>query len=110
MQYMLLIYEDEQVYGTDKDGPAIQEIVARHMAFSKELGSARVGGAGLKATSAATPCGPIRAPRRCTTDHLLKPRSSWADTTLSTFRIWTPPSQLRRSYPFCRTVPSKYAR
>jgi hypothetical protein len=54
MQYMLLIYENEQFYGPDKSGPAIQEIVARHMAFNKELGSSRVGGAGLKATSAAT--------------------------------------------------------
>jgi hypothetical protein len=54
MQYMLLIYENEQVYGSDKNGAAMQEIVAKHMAFSKELGSARVGGAGLKATRAAT--------------------------------------------------------
>ena len=54
MQYMLLIYEDEKIYGPDKKGPAIQEIVARHMEFNKELGAARVGGAGLKATSAAT--------------------------------------------------------
>jgi hypothetical protein len=54
MQYMLLIYEDERVYGPDKNSPAIQEIVARHMAFIKELGPARVSGAGLKATSAAT--------------------------------------------------------
>ncbi len=54
MQYMLLIYEDEKLYGPDKNGPAIQEIVAKHMAFNKELGSARVGGAGLKATAAAT--------------------------------------------------------
>ena len=54
MQYMLLIYEDEKVYGPDKNGPAIQEIVAKHIAFNKELGSARVGGAGLKATTAAT--------------------------------------------------------
>ena len=54
MQYMLLIYEDERVCGPDKAGPGIQEIVARHMAFNKELGAARVGGAGLKATSAAT--------------------------------------------------------
>ena len=30
MQYMLLIYEDEKVYGPDKNGPAIQEIVAKH--------------------------------------------------------------------------------
>ena len=54
MQYILLIYEDEKVYGPDKSGPAMQEIVAKHMAFSRELGSARIGGAGLKGTAAAT--------------------------------------------------------
>jgi hypothetical protein len=54
MQYMLLIYEDERIYGPEKSGPAMQEIVAKHMAFNKELGAARVGGAGLKSTSAAT--------------------------------------------------------
>ena len=54
MQYMLLIYEDERLYGPNKSGPAMQEIVAKHMAFNKELGARRVGGAGLQATSAAT--------------------------------------------------------
>jgi len=54
MQYMLLIYEDEQIYGPNKDGPAMQQIVAKHMAFGKEIGSARVSGAGLKGTAAAT--------------------------------------------------------
>jgi hypothetical protein len=54
MQYMLLIYEDEQIYGPDKNGPAVQEIVAKHMAFNKELGAKRVAGAGLKATATAT--------------------------------------------------------
>jgi hypothetical protein len=54
MQYMLLIYEDETVYGSDKSGPAMQEIVAKHKDFNVELGSARVGGAGLKATGMAT--------------------------------------------------------
>jgi hypothetical protein len=54
MKYMLLIYEDERVYGTDKNGPAIQEIIGKHMAFGKELGSKRVAGAGLEATPAAT--------------------------------------------------------
>ena len=38
MQYMLLIYEDEKVYGPDKNGPAIQEIVAKHMAFNRSWG------------------------------------------------------------------------
>ena len=54
MQYALFIYEDETLYGPDKNGPAIQEIVAKHMAFNRELGAARVGGAGLKGTNAAT--------------------------------------------------------
>ena len=54
MQYMLLIYEDERVYGTEKNGSAMQEIVSKHMAFGKEIGAARVGGAGLKSTSTAT--------------------------------------------------------
>jgi hypothetical protein len=38
MQYALFIYEDEALYGPDKNGPAIQEIVAKHMAFNRELG------------------------------------------------------------------------
>lgn len=54
MQYALMIYEDETVYGPDKNGPAVQEIVAKHMAFNRELGAARIWGAGLKGTSAAT--------------------------------------------------------
>ena len=54
MQYAMLIYDDEAIYGPDKSGPAMQAIVAKHMAFNQELGAARVGGAGLKATSAAT--------------------------------------------------------
>ena len=55
MQYMLLIYEDEQIYGGPvKDGPALQEMVAKHMAFVPTLGAARKGGAGLKGTASAT--------------------------------------------------------
>ena len=54
MKYMMLIYEDEQAFGPDKSGPGMKEIVAKHMAFSQELGAARLGGGGLKATSAAT--------------------------------------------------------
>jgi hypothetical protein len=51
MKYALLIYEDEAFYGADKAGLQIQEIVGKHMAFSRELGAKRVGGAGLKATT-----------------------------------------------------------
>ena len=54
MQYALFIYEDEALYGPEKNGPAIQEIVAKHMAFNREIGSARIGGAGLKGTMTAT--------------------------------------------------------
>lgn len=54
MQYMLMIYEDETVYGPDKSGPALQEMVQRHMAFARDLGATRIGGAGLKGTASAT--------------------------------------------------------
>jgi len=54
MQFMLLIYEDESIYGPGKNGPAMQQIVARHMAFNRELGGIRIGGAGLKSTTSAT--------------------------------------------------------
>ncbi len=54
MQYMLLIYEDEAIYGPGKDGAAMQQIVSRHIAFNRELGATRVAGAGLKGTSSAT--------------------------------------------------------
>lgn len=54
MQYALFIYEDESFYGPGKSGPALQELVARHMAFNRELGATRIGGAGLAATASAT--------------------------------------------------------
>lgn len=44
MQYALLLYEDESVYGPDKKGPAFQEIVASTWRFA--TGSGRHGGAG----------------------------------------------------------------
>jgi hypothetical protein len=52
MQYLLLIYEDESVYG-DKSGKAMQEVVPRHMKLVSELGAARLGGAGLHPTHTA---------------------------------------------------------
>jgi hypothetical protein len=54
VQFMLLIYEDESIYGPGKNGPAMPQIVAKHMAFNRELGGARIGGAGLKSTTSAT--------------------------------------------------------
>lgn len=54
MQYALLIYENEDAYGPGKDNAVFREIVAKHMTFSKALGAARVGGAGLKGSGNAT--------------------------------------------------------
>ena len=54
MKYALLIYEDENQYGPDKAGPRVQEVAARHMTFSQEIGAKRIGGAGLKGTATAT--------------------------------------------------------
>ncbi len=54
MQYALLIYEDESIYGPDKSGPGIETLFAQHAVFNRELGPIRIGGAGLKATSSAT--------------------------------------------------------
>jgi len=54
MQYALLIYEDESLYGPGKAGPKIQEIVGKHMAFNQDLGARRIGGSGLKGTATAT--------------------------------------------------------
>jgi hypothetical protein len=54
MKYALLIYENEDVYGPDKNGPAAPQLVARHMAFGRELGATRLGGNGLCHTATAT--------------------------------------------------------
>jgi hypothetical protein len=54
MQYALLIYEDESVYGPEKNNAALQEIAGKHMSFSQELGAKRLGGAGLAGTHATT--------------------------------------------------------
>jgi hypothetical protein len=54
MKYALFIYEDESLYGPDKAGPRIQEIVGKHMAFNQQLGAKRLGGSGLKGTATAT--------------------------------------------------------
>jgi hypothetical protein len=54
MQYLLLIYEDESVYGPDKQGEAMNKVVAGHMALSQSLGAKRLAGAGLRNTVSAT--------------------------------------------------------
>ena len=54
MQYLMLIYEDESIYGPDKNNALMQTVGPQHMAFAKSLGPAWVAGAGLKATSTAT--------------------------------------------------------
>ncbi len=54
MHYMLLIYEDERIYGDKTDDPALLEIVGKHRAFAEGLGSAMRGGAGLRSVATAT--------------------------------------------------------
>ena len=54
MQYALLIYENESVFGTEKSNVAMLQIVQQHMAFARDLGVARKGGSGLKGTASAT--------------------------------------------------------
>ena len=54
MQYMLLIYEDDRIYGTERDNPAARECADRHVAYSRELGATRLAGSGLKGAAAAT--------------------------------------------------------
>ena len=54
MQYLMLIYEDESVYGPNKEGEAMTKVVAGHMALNQTLGAKRLGGAGLQNTPTAT--------------------------------------------------------
>ena len=54
MRYMLLIYENEALWGEEKNGPLLEKTIGEHMALVQELGSTLVNGAGLKATSTAT--------------------------------------------------------
>lgn len=56
MQYLLMIFEDETIYGDDADSQAWQDIVAAHGALAAEMEAAGVlrGGAGLMGTKMAT--------------------------------------------------------
>lgn len=54
MKYALLIYQNESNAALEDGSPALQAIVARHMAFSRDLGPQRLGGSGLKSTKSAT--------------------------------------------------------
>jgi hypothetical protein len=51
MQYALLIYQQETAL---EGGTALNDIVAKHMAFSRDLGPTRIGGSGLRPTTSAT--------------------------------------------------------
>lgn len=55
MRYMLMIYENEAVYGDgpDKSGAAMAEVGPKHMAFGQSLPEGW-SGAGLKNSAAAT--------------------------------------------------------
>ncbi len=54
MKYALFIYENEALYGPEKAGSNMQEVVGQHMAFAQSSGAKRLGGAGLKGTATAT--------------------------------------------------------
>jgi len=54
MQYALLVYEHEAAPGPGAGNTAVSEILARHMAFARDLGATRIGGVGLKPTVSAT--------------------------------------------------------
>ena len=54
MQYALLVYDREPAVGSDDGSTAVSEILARHMAFARDLGATRIGGVGLKSTVSAT--------------------------------------------------------
>lgn len=54
MKYMLMIFEDEAVYGPEGNGPAMQEVIGRHMDFSQQHGALIAGGGGLQSTATAT--------------------------------------------------------
>ncbi len=54
MKYALLLHENETVYGPGMDDPMRQAMVAKHAEFHTVMGDARVGGAGLKDSSATT--------------------------------------------------------
>lgn len=55
MQYILLIYENEGLYGgSEKEGPKLREVAGKHRALAKELGDTWVDGGGLKGTAFAT--------------------------------------------------------
>ena len=55
MQYILLIYENEEIFGgPEKNGAIMADLGPRHYKFSAEIGEARLGGAGLKGTAYAT--------------------------------------------------------
>ena len=51
MQYLLLIYEDESVYEPDKQGEAMNRVVAGHMALSQSMGPKRLAGAAKQPSS-----------------------------------------------------------
>lgn len=54
MQFLLLLYEDESVYGPNKNGPVVKEMLPRHIAFREDVGAARLGSAALECEATTT--------------------------------------------------------
>ncbi|WP_244642235.1 hypothetical protein [Chelatococcus reniformis] len=93
MQYMLMLYEDEAVYGgPEKDGPALKAVAARHWDYVKELGAARITGAGLKGSAFTTTVRTTDGRQPSTTGRSPRRASSSAASTSSRRPISTPPS------------------
>ena len=108
MKYALFIYEDESLYGPGKSGPALQQLVGQHMAFNQELGTARIGGAGLAATASATTVRTTDGQKTVTRRGFLpRQRSSWGASISSTRPTSTARSQLQCGYRCSRTAPSR---
>ncbi len=78
MKYTLFIYEDKSLYGPDKAGPKIQEIVGKHMAFNQQLGAKRIGGSVSRARQPPPRSGRLAARRPSMTVHSRKPGSNLA--------------------------------
>ena len=92
MQYALLIYRQETALGSDEGNTALSELLARHVAFTRDLGPTRIGGAGLKSTANATTVRTQGGARRSMTGRLQRPRSNSAASISSMLQISMPRS------------------
>jgi len=110
MQYALLIYEDESVFGPGKTGPELQQVVGRHIEFKKELGAKHVGGSGLKATSSATTVRTTGGKQTLHDGPFAETKEQLGGFYLIQARISMQPLPLPRKSRCSKTAPSKCGR